>query len=156
MCRCIADEGGCVIELLGDGILAVFNAPGDLPDHASAAGRAAQSMVTSMETLTQQWRALGLLRQPDRIALSIRIGINTGGVIAGNLGGRERMKFAVVGDAVNVAARLEALNKELGTRLCVSDEARRQMSADLAELLSLHGDMPVKGRLRPVRVWTRA
>ncbi|MEB3204844.1 MAG: adenylate/guanylate cyclase domain-containing protein [Candidatus Sericytochromatia bacterium] len=155
MCRCIAEEGGCVIELLGDGILAVFNAPGDVADHASAAGRAARSMVIAMEGLTQQWRALGLLRQPDQAALSIRIGINTGGVIAGNLGGRERMKFAVVGDAVNVAARLEALNKELGTRLCVSDEARSRMTADLAEGLSLHGDLPVKGRQQPVRVWTR-
>ncbi|MEB3237837.1 MAG: adenylate/guanylate cyclase domain-containing protein [Candidatus Sericytochromatia bacterium] len=156
MCRCIAEAGGCVIELLGDGILAVFNAPADLPDHATAAGRAARKMCDEMEVMQARWQDVGLVRQAGGSPLSIRIGINTGSVIAGNLGGRERMKFAVVGDAVNVAARLEALNKELGTRLCVSEASRSRMASELADGLDLHGDIHVKGRREAVRVWTRA
>ncbi len=101
--------GGVVSQFQGDALLVTFNVPAEDPAHADHAVHVARSMLD----IVSQRRFAG-----ER--LGIRVGINTGLVVAGNVGSGERVSYTVHGDAVNVAARLEKLNKELRTRLLVS------------------------------------
>jgi class 3 adenylate cyclase len=149
-------HGGTVLEFLGDGLLAVFGAPGHLPDHAEQAVRAAGAMMGSMERLNDAWVLTGrdrLWQAHGMRELGLRVGVHTGTVVAGNLGSETQMKYAVVGDAVNVAARLEQLNKTLNTTIAVSAETRARLSPALQRWLEPLGAHPVKGRSQPVTVY---
>jgi len=109
MVEILEDHGGVVTQFQGDGILAIFNVPIVAEDHAEKALGAARRMIEACRTQTFAGRRL-----------ASRIGINTGSVIAGAVGANDRLTYTVHGDAVNLAARLESLNKELGTRVLVS------------------------------------
>ena len=157
MSAVIESEGGVVIEFLGDAILAVFGAPGDLDEHAERAVRAALAIERRGEELNRAWDASGrsgLWRDHGIEALRSRIGIHTGRVVAGNLGSRTRMKYAVIGDAVNTAARVEGLNDVVGTSVLLTAQVREQLSDALAERTQDRGEHAVKGRERPVHVFT--
>lgn len=106
----IEKYGGVIVQFQGDAILAVFNVPTDDPDHATNALRAALEIQKTVDDRTFV----------DGIKLRNRIGISTGDVVAGSVGSPNRVNYTVHGDAVNLAARLEALNKEYGTRTLVS------------------------------------
>lgn len=152
-------QGGCVIEFLGDAILAVFGAPVDVPGHPERAVRCALAMSEALARQNATWEQNGFARVwKDRGLpnLAQRVGIHTGRVVAGNLGSSERMKYAVIGDAVNVAARLEALNKDLGTDLLMSDAVFSELPDDLAARCVRRGEHRVKGRDRPVEAWSIA
>ncbi len=155
----IDQHGGCVIEYQGDAILCVFGAPGELPGHAQAAVECASAMVQRLHALNAEWQASGLaeLWQARGISrIGARVGIHTGRVVAGNVGSASRVKYAVVGDAVNVAARVEALNKETGTELLFTQATWQALDASLQLRSAFHGEHAVKGRATPVRVWTLA
>ncbi len=152
----IDEHKGCVIEFLGDAILAVFGAPNYLPDHSERAVRCALRMRERLAELNQEWRQSGLSQywqDGSASGLSARIGIHAGPVVAGNLGGATRMKYAVIGDSVNVAARLESLNKELDTDILVSEQVYTHLPGDLLEHLHDKGVHQVKGRQQSVRVF---
>ena len=152
----IDEHKGCVIEFLGDAILAVFGAPHYLPDHSERAVRCALRMRERLVELNQEWRQSGLSQYWQGMTdegLSERIGIHTGPVVAGNLGGTTRMKYAVIGDSVNVASRLESLNKELDTDILVSEQVYTHLPSDLLEQLDDKGVHQVKGRQQSVRVF---
>ena len=150
-------HGGTVLEFLGDGMLAVFGAPGHQPDHAPQAVRCAQAMVRSLEQLNDTWALTGrdrLWTEQGIAEVGFRAGIHTGTVVAGNLGTERHMKYTIVGDAVNLAARLEQLNKELGTTIALSAETRSRLPADLQAWVEPMGAHVVKGREQPVTVYT--
>ena len=147
---------GCVIEYLGDAILAVFNAPNDLEEHADAALRCAVDMRARCVQLNVEWRESGLaaLWLDQGIAeITARIGVHTGRVVAGNLGSATRMKYGVTGDAVNVAARLEQLNKALGTNILTSADTHARLSPEVAAMAQHQGAHQVKGREQGVEVY---
>ena len=147
---------GVVIEFLGDAILAVFGAPSALPDHAAAAVRCALEMRERLAHLNEGWREgqwASVFARLGYDGLGQRIGLHTGRVIAGNIGSRTRTKYAVIGDTVNVAARLEQLNKELGTEILASSDCVEALPADLAARASARGELAVKGREQPVAVF---
>ncbi|MBI5610259.1 MAG: HAMP domain-containing protein [Deltaproteobacteria bacterium] len=153
----IDQHGGCVIEYQGDAILCVFGAPGELPGHAQAAVECASAMVQRLHGLNAEWQASGVanLWQARGIAqIGARVGIHTGRVVAGNVGSASRVKYAVVGDAVNVAARVEALNKETGTELLFTEATWRGLAPELQAQAEFRGEHAVKGRAQVVRVWT--
>ncbi len=112
-------HGGMVDKFIGDAIFAIFNAPVDLPDHAECAVKCALEMDEWMEGYRTGLRARGL-----RLGVT-RIGIHTGTAVVGNFGSKSRFSYTAQGDAVNVASRLESLNKHLGTRICVSRRTRK-------------------------------
>ncbi|GAB4270051.1 MAG: adenylate/guanylate cyclase domain-containing protein [Deferrisomatales bacterium] len=157
MTELIDAHDGCVIEFLGDGIFAVFGAPSPSKDHAEQALLCALAMAGRLEELNAQWEKAGLAQRWHEAGVEgIRcgIGLHAGEVVAGNLGSRTRMKYSVIGDTVNVAARLEALNKELGTTVLVSEEVRSRLPAPLANRLRSVGTAQVKGRRREVAVYS--
>jgi adenylate cyclase len=115
-------------------------------------------MQARLAELNRAWEASGeaaawqATRPADRSA--VRIGVHTGRVVAGNIGGATRMKYAVLGDAVNVAARLEQLNKELGTTLLFSAATHAQLPAALAARAVALGEHRLKGRDQPEALFT--
>jgi adenylate cyclase len=114
-------EGGTVLTYMGDGLLALFGAPGVLPDHALRAVRAAAAMVRQVHARRGRWAAFD--RQgvwKDEGGLRIGVGVHTGKVVVGAVGSRRRLDYTAIGDAVNAAARIEAENKRLGTEVLVS------------------------------------
>jgi adenylate cyclase len=147
---------GCVIEFLGDAILTVFGAPDYYAEHAEHAVSCALEMREQLAVLNQEWEQSGLARLWQESGVShieARIGIHTGPVVAGNLGGQRRMKYAVIGDSVNVASRLESLNKELDTSILISDHVRSRLSPASVAKTRDCGIHTVKGRNQSVRVY---
>ena len=106
---------GVVDKFMGDGMLAYWGAFSAKDRHAELACRAALEMLVKLDELNAGWREQG------RNGISIGIGVNSGEVIFGNLGRGKKMEFTVIGDPVNLAARLESLNKEFGTNIVVSE-----------------------------------
>ena len=136
----IGRYGGVITQFQGDAILAIFNVPATDPAHAQKALDAAQELSkrTSLKTYGDQ-------------PLSIRIGINTGQLIAGNVGGGGRQTYTVHGDSVNMAARLEAMNKELGTCILLSEStADRVGDTHLRKI----GNVTIRGQSGEFRVFT--
>jgi len=155
MQQAIDAEQGTVIEFLGDAILAVFGAPTPQDDHPERAVRCALAMRELLDELNAEARASGVAELWERAgldALRHRVGVHTGTVVAGNIGSTTRMKYAVVGDAVNVAARLEQLNKEHGTEVLVSSATLARLPPGLVQA-EAHGEVPVKGRAEPVAIY---
>ena len=119
MTQIIEAQQGAVDKFIGDGILALFNAPRDVENHAAAACRAAlRSSGAAPRSCASCWHAQG--REP----LHVRIGLHTGEAIVGNIGTPDRFEYTVTGDAVNLASRLEGLNKVYGTEILASEETR--------------------------------
>jgi adenylate cyclase len=133
---------GHLNKFIGDAALAVFNAPVEIADHAVRAVDAAGDIV---RRVTEHGA-----RQPDH-ACGVRIGVNTGWVIAGNLGPRNRLEYTVIGDAVNVTERLSKVETASPLGIVVGEETRHRLEGRFPG--SDHGELPVKGRARPVRVY---
>ncbi len=136
----IGRHGGVIAQFQGDGILATFNVPMADPDHAAAAVRAALEL---QETLSRQ-RFAG-------VELTTRIGVNTGPIVSGTTGSRGRRAYTVYGDAVNAAARIEALNKEHGTRVLVAESTVAAAGDGLR--FSAVGSAALRGRAEPVQLF---
>ena len=145
MVRVIFEHRGTVDKFVGDMVMALFGAPLDDPDHADHAVSAALGMVAALGELNRTWAAEG------RPPLAIGVGINTGEMIAGNIGSQQIMSYTVIGDAVNLGSRLESLNKEYGTRIIISDATRSRL-AGRYELRPL-GEVVVKGKTRAVGIF---
>ena len=151
----IDKHGGCIIEFLGDAILAVFGAPSELDHHPERAVRCAIAMREALVGFNARMNAEGRApwQKKGMESLGQRIGIHTGNVVAGNLGSKVRVKYAVIGDAVNVASRCEGLNKQLGTEILCTDATRARLPEELQQKLTDKGAHPVKGRAQSVAVF---
>jgi len=142
----ILAEGGIVDKYLGDAIMAEFGMPAVLADHADRAVSAALGMQLKMTELRRQRTT------PGWSGLFCRIGVNTGPVVVGNLGSREVFDYTVIGDAANLASRLEGINKLYGTGLMISEATYRQLSSERF-LIRPVDVVKVKGKKRAVRVY---
>ena len=137
---------GTVDKFVGDMVMALFGAPLDDLDHADHAVQAALDMIAELQQLNQGWKAQGRFAELD-----IGIGVNTGVMIAGNIGSDAIMSYTVIGDAVNLGSRLESLNKQYGTRIIVSDATRRALKNRY--LYRSLGEVVVKGKSEPVAIF---
>lgn len=140
MIEAIDRRGGIINKFLGDGFMAVFGAPLDDPHAARNAVAAARDILADIDRQGRHgdW------------PLTVRIGIHAGPAVTGNVGSPRRREFTVIGDTVNFAARLEQMNKELGSRLLVSESVARTLGADAsgAEIR----EVSVRGYDTPLRV----
>ncbi|MBI2083614.1 MAG: adenylate/guanylate cyclase domain-containing protein [Deltaproteobacteria bacterium] len=143
--KIIIEEGGYIDKFLGDGIMAIFGAPAVTPDHPLRACRAAlrvQKATQEIESLFHQKYGIAEFR--------IGIGLHTGPVVLGNVGTRERLNYTVMGDAVNLAARLQGANKDLGTTLLMSESTYKAASEAVESRFK--GEIRVKGKEEAIRV----
>ncbi len=136
---------GTVDKFVGDMVMALFGAPLDDPAHAEHAVETAVQMVRELGELNQRWAAAG------RPQLDIGIGVNSGDMIAGNIGSSSIMSYTVIGDNVNLGARLESLNKDFKCHIVISDATRARLTGtyDVRPL----GDVIVKGKTQPVAIF---
>jgi adenylate cyclase len=143
--RVLFAHDGMLDKYTGDGLVAVFGAPLPQPDHALRACRAALAMQDALAPVQARWA------RPDLPPLEIGIGINTGSMIIGNMGSKERFAYTVIGDEANLGARLEAANKDFRTRILISEATWRQVRGEIAarelEVVTF------RGMARPVRVF---
>lgn len=157
MTEIIQGHKGTIIEFEGDAVLAVFGAPLDHADHADRAIRTAVDMLEGVVELNRRWEADGTAHYWHDVGFEdfrIRIGIHSGDVVVGNLGSESRTKYAVIGDTVNIAARVESLNKTFDTTLLLTGETRRQLTVDVPlEDLGAHS---IRGRGGTVELFTLA
>ena len=135
---------GTVAKVIGDAIQVLFNAPGDQPDYATRAVSCAHDLDAWSEQFRARWKAKGV-----NFGLT-RIGVHAGPALVGNFGGGRFFDYTAYGDTINTAARLEAANKFLGTRICASASV-----ADAAEGFQGRpvGDLVLRGRSEPLRAY---
>jgi adenylate cyclase len=146
MTRIIFRNQGTLDKYIGDAVMALWGAPFDEPDHATRACEAALSMLARLAELQKEWRAQG------RPVMDIGVGINTGVASVGNMGSSLRYGYTAMGDSVNLASRLEGLNKEYGTRIIISESTYKVLRSDRVLVREL--DMiRVKGKLLPVAIY---
>ena len=124
--QAIAEEHGTVDKFIGDGIMAFWGAPAHRADHALRGCRGALRAARRMQRLNDEWSAEG------RPRLHLRIGLHSADVLVGNVGSSERLSYTVMGDGVNVAARLEGINKTFGTTICISDSVLEAAGGNIA------------------------
>lgn len=137
--------GGYLDKYEGDAIVAGFGIPVDQDDHAERACFAALEMQETLITLRNKWR------EEKRPLLEARIGLNTGHMIAGNIGGKTRSDYTMIGDSVNLASRLEGVNKMYGTNIIISEET---FESSKNKVIARELDaIRVKGKAQPVRIY---
>lgn len=142
-------HGGTVVSYQGDGVMAVFGAPLPQPDHAARALAAAREILDAALPRFNAWLMEERLAEAP---LDAGIGLNSGFVMSGLVGSERRVEYAAVGDATNVAARLQGLGRDAGGRLFVSGSTYERLGA-AAEGLRRHGAVELRGRREPVTVW---
>jgi adenylate cyclase len=144
MTEIVQKHGGMVDKFIGDAVVAIFNAPIDLPGHATCAVRCALEMDRFCTDFSVEQNAHGI-----PLGLT-RIGVHTGVAMVGNFGSRTRHNYTASGDAVNTAARLEGLNKHYGTTMSVSGETR-DLCGDIR--FRPTASVVLKGKTKAIEVW---
>ena len=144
-------QGGTLDKYLGDGLMAIFGAPVSYPDHARRALAASVGMLKRLEGLNREWQERG------QVTLEVGIGVNSGSVVVGNIGSPDRMDYTVIGEEVNLASRLEGMNKEYKTQIILSERTARLLrEGDLPPgwVLKSLGEAKVRGMAEPVQIYT--
>ena len=137
---------GTVDKYIGDALMAIWGAPLDIDDHAQKAVDTARAMEPALEKLNKELKDEGLME------LSIGIGINTGDAVVGNMGSDQRFDYSVLGDSVNLAARLEAQTKEYGVFFMFTEHTLKQIKR--VEGTVMLDKIAVKGQTAPVKIYT--
>jgi len=144
MTEVVFKHGGTVDKYMGDCVMALYNAPLEDPDHAMNALRTALEMQERTLAVSARWEA--------RLGAAIRsgIGISTGEAVVGTMGSRQRLEYTAIGDAINLGSRLEALTKEYGVAIIMSEFTRRRLGGEV--LTRELGEVALRGRTQPVKV----
>ena len=147
----VLDHGGTLVDQLGDGLMAVFGAPVEGVDHADRAVAAARAMAGERLADFNGWLAAEGIAEGFRLG----IGLNSGRVMSGTLGSDRRIDYAVIGDTVNTAARIEQLTKQTGHAILIADQTRTNMTTG-AEDLILVDEFEIRGKGSKITLWTTA
>jgi len=139
-------KDGTIDKYIGDALMAIWGAPLDIDNHAQLAVETAQEMEIELARLNKELKADGLME------LGVGIGINTGDAVVGNMGSNQRFDYTVLGDSVNLAARLEAQTKEYGVFFMFTEHTLKQIATP--ENLTMLDKIAVKGQTAPVTIYT--
>ncbi len=149
MSDAIMDHGGTLVAYMGDGIMAVFGAPLEQPDHADRALAAAREMLDLRLPRFNAW-----MEEKDMgRGFDMGIGLNSGMVMSGQVGSARRIEYTAIGDTTNTAARLEGMTKGTGHKLFLADSTRLALLTEVPDL-ELVGEHEVRGRAHAITVWT--
>ncbi len=149
MSDAILGHGGTLVSYMGDGIMALFGAPLEQPDHADRALGAAREMLTTRLPRFNTWlRAQGFDHE-----FRMGIGLNSGDVMSGNVGSERRLEYTAIGDTTNTAARLEGMTKDAQYDLFVADSTRARMHRAPDDLVYVD-ELPIRGKQSTIKVWT--
>jgi adenylate cyclase len=151
MSEAILAAGGTLIAYMGDGIMAVFGAPLAQDDHADRAVAAAREMVGPRLARFNAWIA----EQGFDRTFEMGVGLNSGPVMAGNVGSEQRVEYTAIGDTTNTASRLEGMTKDSDAMVFIADSTRERMRGSTAAL-SCVGEFDVRGRKGKLTLWTIA
>ena len=157
MHKIIEKHNGQILNYIGDSIMMVFGAPNNLKNHEEIAVQCAIDMREKLKELNQYWIKSQLARYWKNHGIekiSVRIGIHTGNVIAGNIGSDNMLQYSTIGDVVNVAARLEKANKDFNTQISFSHEIYTALTEELYGQSNLSGEITLKGRTAPTKVYS--
>jgi len=152
----IEKHGGQILNYIGDAIMVVFGAPNSLPDHEIKAVECAIEMRETLSQLNKDWddnESSRYWKNHGIENISVRTGIHTGSVIAGNIGSERMLQYSTIGDVVNVAARLEQANKDYDTNICISEEIYINLTKKLHDAASFSGEIKLKGRNSSSKVY---
>ncbi|RLJ70919.1 adenylate cyclase [Hydrogenivirga caldilitoris] len=141
----ILSQGGTLDKYIGDAIMAIFNAPVDVDRHADRACKSALEMVKALKGINHTFK------ETFGVTLDIGIGINTGEAVVGNMGSKQRFDYTAIGDTVNLASRLESLNKLYGTRIIISEYTKEKLVDNF--LTRALDKVVVKGRREAVKIY---
>ncbi len=141
----ILSNGGTLDKYIGDAIMAIFNAPVEVKNHADRACISALNMVKVLEEMNPRFK------NSFGVELEVGIGINTGEAVVGNMGSHQRFDYTAIGDTVNLASRLEGLNKLYGTRIILSEHTVKSLKGFF--LTRKLDRVVVKGKTRPVEIY---
>jgi adenylate cyclase len=149
MTEAILEHGGTLVSYEGDGIMAVFGAPIEQPDHADRA------IAASREILTERLPKFNVWMQEKGLGggFKMGIGLNTGTVVSGNVGSERRLEYTAIGDTTNTASRLQGLTKGQSHLLFISDTTRERLQ-QVPEDLVFISEFEVRGRSQPVKIWS--
>jgi len=148
MSDAIMDHGGTLVAYMGDGIMAVFGAPLEQPDHADRSIAAAREMLDVRLSRFNEW-----MESEGHKGFAMGIGLNSGTVMSGQVGSQRRIEYTAIGDTTNTAARLEGMTKGSGHQLFIADSTRAALEQDPGDL-ELIGEREVRGRAHKITVWT--
>ncbi|MGH2833312.1 MAG: CHASE2 domain-containing protein [Solirubrobacteraceae bacterium] len=149
MTEAILAAGGTLIAYMGDGIMAAFGAPLEQDDHADRALRAAREMIGTRLDRFNAW----LAAQGHESGFAMGVGLNSGPVMAGNVGAEQRVEYTTIGDTTNTASRLEGMTKGSGHMLFMAGSTRDRLRQPPDDLL-LVGEFEIRGRTSKLPVWT--
>jgi adenylate cyclase len=143
----VMQKEGTIDKYIGDALMAIWGAPLDIENHAQLAIETAQEMEVELAKLNKELKADGLME------LGVGIGINTGDAVVGNMGSNQRFDYTVLGDSVNLAARLEAQTKEYGVFFMFTEHTLKQVT-NIKGYRVLLDKIAVKGQTEPVKIYT--
>jgi adenylate cyclase len=143
----VMQKEGTIDKYIGDALMAIWGAPLDIENHAQLAVETAQEMEVELAKLNKELKADGLME------LGVGIGINTGDAVVGNMGSNQRFDYTVLGDSVNLAARLEAQTKEYGVFFMFTEHTLKQLGS-IKGYRVLLDKIAVKGQTEPVKIYT--
>ena len=153
----IEKHGGQILNYIGDAIMVVFGAPNPVQEHEIKAVECAIEMRDVLTQLNENWdknESSRYWRNHGIENITVRTGIHTGSVITGNIGSDRMLQYSAIGDVVNVAARLEQANKEFDTNICISEEIYINLTKSLHDTASFSGEIILKGRKAPSKVYS--
>jgi class 3 adenylate cyclase len=149
MSDAVLDHGGTLVDYLGDGLYAVFGAPIESVDHADRAVAAAREMAGARLSDFNAW----MRTEADADGFRMGIGLNSGRVMSGTTGTDRRLDYAVIGDTVNTAARIEQLSKDTGRSILLADQTRTNMTGP-TDGLAFVDEFEIRGKQSRIKLWT--
>ena len=153
----IKKHNGMILNYIGDSVMVIYGAPKKQKNHEVSAVEASLEIREKIKLLNEKWEENQLSRYWKNLGIKqiiCRTGVHCGNLIVGNIGSDDLMQYSAIGDVVNIASRLESVNKEFGTNIAISEEVYTTLTQELIEKTKLEGEINLKGRSKTTNVYS--